>query len=451
MSEHLLLVDDEPDFLSGIRRLLEREFDGLSVATAERPRTALALVRRQQYDLVLLDIKMPEMDGITLLGELLHLDPALSVVMLTAHGTIDTAVAAMKRGAWDFLTKPVDRETLSRVVSRGLERNRLKRENERLRRELSDRHRFVGSSPPLRRFLAELRNAAATDYNVLVRGASGTGKELAARAIHAWSARSNGPLVMVNCPAIPEHLLESELFGHCRGAFTGADRAHRGLFATADTGTLVLDEIGDIPLAIQAKLLRVLEEQEIRPLGASRPVPVDVRIVAVTNRDLEAMIASGRFRQDLFYRLNVLGVETPSLAAMREDIPELAEHFLRRAASETGRPMPPLSRELIRTLMERPWPGNVRELQNAMRRLVVTGDLLPPATGTTAVPPAEENLPYGEAKERLLDQFNRKYFHQLLQRTGGNVSRAAVVAGLNRSALQKILRRLGIDPAAYRC
>ncbi len=449
MTEHLLLIDDEPDFLSGVRRLLEREFNGLSVATADRPRTALAMVRRRQYDLILLDIKMPEMDGLDLLEELLRLDPALSVVMLTAHGTIDTAVTAMKKGAWDFLTKPVDRETLCRVVSRGLERNRLKRENERLRRELSDRHRFVGNSPALRRFLDELRNAAATDYNVLVRGASGTGKELAARAIHAWSARSKGPLVMVNCPAIPEHLLESELFGHCRGAFTGADREHRGLFAAADTGTLVLDEIGDIPLAIQAKLLRVLEEQEIRPLGASKPIPVDVRIVAVTNRDLEAMIAEGRFRQDLFYRLNVLGVETPGLAAMREDIPELAEHFLRQAARETGRPMPPLTKELLRALMERPWPGNVRELQNAMRRLVVTGDLRLPATGPAALS-AEEDLPYGEAKERLLEHFNRRYFHRLLQRTSGNVSRAAVVAGLNRSALQKILRRLDIDPAAYR-
>ncbi len=446
--ERLLIVDDEPDFLSGIRRLLQREFPELAVETATRPGEALRLARRQRYDLVLLDIKMPEMDGLTLLDELLRLDSSLSAVMLTAHGTIDTAVAAMKKGAWDFLTKPVDRATLCRVVSRGLERNRLKRENESLRRQLSDRHRFVGSSPALRRFLDELHNAAVTDYNVLIRGESGTGKELAARALHNWSARKDGPLVMVNCPAIPEHLLESELFGHRRGAFTGADREHRGLFPAADGGTLVLDEIGDIPLSIQSKLLRALEEQEIKPLGASESIPVNVRIVAVTNRNLEEMIADGRFRQDLFYRLNVLTLETPSLAAMREDIPELAEHFLRRAAEETGRPVPPLTKELLAALMDRPWPGNVRELQNAMRRLVVTGDLQLPVGARRAV--AYNDIPYADAKERILADFNRDYFHCLLRQTAGNVSRAAVLAGLNRSALQKILRRLGIDPDAYR-
>ncbi len=450
--EHLLLIDDERDFLTGIKRLLEREFPSLAVHTAATAGEARQYTQARSYDLVLLDIKMPEMDGLELLEELRRHDHELTVVMLTAHGTIDTAVAAIKTGAWDFLTKPVDRQTLCNTVKKGLERNRLKRENLELKQQLQGNRRFIGRSPALRRFLAQLHNAAATDYNVLIRGESGTGKELAARAIHQLSARKKGPLVLVNCPAIPEHLLESELFGHCRGAFTGADRDTRGLFLAANGGTLVLDEIGDIPLAVQTKLLRVLEEQEIKPLGSHRTIGINVRIVAATNQDLEQKIIHHTFREDLYYRLNVLSLRTPSLAEMQEDIPELAEHFLRQAALETGREPPPLDAATMASLTRRPWSGNVRELKNAMRRLLVTGsdsdDNSRSATARKTV--TATSLPYCEAREKMLADFTRDYFAALLRQTDGNVSRAAELAGVHRSALQKILRRFDIDAGRYR-
>ena len=376
---------------------------------------------------------------------------------------------AVKRGAYDFITKPFDKEALFRVIRKSRERNRLIRENLNLRERVCEKTAFasfVGQSPPMRRLYETLRTIAQTDYNVLVRGESGTGKEVATRAIHSLSKRRNKRLVVVNCPAIPEHLLESELFGHKRGAFTGADRDQPGQFEEADGGTICLDEIGDIPVSIQTKLLRVLQEQEIKPLGAARSQQVDVRVIAVTNQNLEEKIRDHTFREDLFYRLNVVTVTTPVLREIREDIPLLVDHFLRQTQCETGLPAKRFSPEALELLTRRAWPGNVRELQNFIRRLVVftpreiigPEDLRPlaepgqqsPAIRTSAAALEPELRPYKEMKEHLLHDFTENYITRLLEKTGGNVTRAAEFSGLTRAALQKIMRRQEIRSDHYR-
>ena len=294
--------------------------------------------------------------------------------MMTAYGSIEIAVEAMRLGAYDFITKPFAKEPLLRVVRQGLERNRLIRENRHLRLRVADTDGFaglVGQSPPMRRLFEKIQAIAPTDYTVIIRGESGTGKELVARAIHALSKRQQRPLVAVSCPAIPEHLLESEFFGHRRGAFTGADRDHIGLFEEAHGSSLFLDEIGDIPVALQIKLLRVLQEQEFKPLGAGKTLKVDARILSSTNQDIEAKIQDRSFREDLYYRLNVVTLRTPALAEIREDIPLLVNHFSRLACSELSLAPKRFTAGALEELMRRPWPGNVRELQNLVRRVVM--------------------------------------------------------------------------------
>ncbi len=465
----LLIVDDEVDMLQGLKRLLGYELSAVEILTAARARQALALLRQEPLDLVLLDIRMPEMDGLQLLEALRQEDPELTVIMMTAYGSIEVAVEAMKHGAYDFITKPFERDALLRSVRKGLERSRLLRENRRLRRHLGESATFqglVGQSPPLRRLYESIQAVAGTDYTVLIRGESGTGKELVARAIHELSRRRHRPLITVNCPAIPEHLLESELFGYKKGAFTGADRDHPGLFQEAHGGTLFLDEIADIPVAVQTKLLRVLQEREIKPLGASRAQKVEVRILASTNQDLEAKIRDRSFREDLYYRLNVVTLRTPPLREIVADIPLLVEHFARLAAAELNLPPKRFTPEALTIISQKPWPGNARELQNFIRRLLVYTPqeviteaevlrlvgLEPNARGGghLALPPAASPLSYKPAKERALQEFTRAYVTDLLRQTRGNVSRAAALSGLGRASFQKILRRLGIDPATFR-
>jgi len=470
--DRLLIVDDEKDMLTGLQRTIERNIPGLEVVTSTRASEALRLMAEQSFDLALLDVMMPEMNGIVLLEKLRAKDPELSVVMMTAFASIDLAVDAIKKGAYDFITKPFDKDTILRVIHKGLERNRLVRENVTLKEQVCQKEAFasfVGQSPAMTQFCERLKTVALSDYTVLVRGESGTGKELAARAVHNLSKRRNRPLIMVNCPAIPEHLLESELFGHKRGAFTGAERDYPGLFVEADGGSLCLDEIGDIPVSIQTKLLRVLQEQEIKPLGDTKTRKINVRIIAITNQDLEKKIIDRSFREDLFYRLNVVSLTPPRLVQIRGDIPLLVDHFCRQVCCELGLGGKHFSVDAITALMGRAWPGNVRELQNVVRQTVLfsadsvisTEDLaalipsenrFPDETASwLAAPAGNEKMPiYKEAKEDLLQKFMSQYVVRLLQDTGGNVSRAAEISGLTRAALQKIMRRTAIQANSFR-
>lgn len=463
--QRLLIIDDEVDMLEGLRRVLTYDLQGTEILTTAKPREALDWVRKEPVDVVLLDIRMPEMDGLQLLGELLKLDRSLTVIMMTAFGSIETAVQAIKSGAYDFITKPLEKEVLLRVIQKGFERNRLLRENLQLRQRVCDRggfEGFVGQSLPMRRLYDRLHAIARTSYTVLIRGESGTGKELAGRAIHALSARRNRPFVTVNCPAIPEHLLESELFGHKKGAFTGADADLVGLFDEADGGSLLLDEVADIPVNIQTKLLRVLQEREIKPLGMNKTHKVDVRIIASTNQDLEEKIRERSFREDLFYRLNVVTIRTPSLVEIREDIPLLVGHFVQMTCKELNIAPKRFSTKALEECMSYSWPGNVRELQNFVRRVVMfcPDDQIRPedlqmagktyASGVLDNGPQMEVEqerdagiePYRDAKERVLKKFTLEYVSELLEKTGGNVTRAADLSGMRRSALQKIMRRL---------
>lgn len=466
----VLLVDDEEDMLAGLQRTLERNIAGLEVVTATRPSQALRLMAEQSFDLALLDVMMPEMNGIALLEKLRQKDSELSVVMMTAFASIDLAVEAIRKGAYDFITKPFEKDTILRVINKGLERNRLLRENITLKKQVCQKEAFasfVGQSPAMEKFYERLRIVALSDYTVLVRGESGTGKELTARAIHQLSKRRNRPLVMVNCPAIPEHLLESELFGHKRGAFTGAERDYPGLFVEADGGSICLDEIADIPVSVQTKLLRVLQEQEVRPLGDTRTRRINVRIIAITNQDLEKKIVDHTFREDLFYRLNVVTLTPPRLLQIRDDIPLLIDHFCKKVSCELGIEERRFSPESVTALKARNWPGNIRELQNVVRQAILFSaspvislqDLQAFLPADAAIPGGKhqwqaaggDSFPeYKEAKEDLLQKFMGEYVVQALQITHGNVSRAADLSGLTRAALQKIMQRMDIRADDFR-
>jgi len=459
--QRILVVDDEADFARGLVRLLGAEFPQAVAETACSGEDGLRVLAERGADVCLTDLRMPGMDGLAFLAQALARDPRLTVVMLTAHGSIETAVQAVREGAYDFLTKPVAGDDLFRVVRKSLERSRLMAENRRLQDLLTgQRAVLVGTSPAMQRLRQAIAAVAGAEYPVLVRGESGSGKELVVRLIHAASARAAKPLVVVNCPAVPENLMESELFGHVKGSFTGADRDRQGLFAAAEGGTLHLDEIGDISLGVQTKLLRVLQEREVRPVGSGRTIKVDARVVASTNQDLEAKIVARAFRDDLYYRLNVLEVTVPPLRERGEDIPLLARHFLNQAVVEMGASEKAVAPEVLAWLSGRDWPGNARELQNFMRRLAVFcpepevtmrwARLAEAGSGAAAMPCGVGVSPYKEAKARLVNQFTGGYVQELLRACKGNVSEAARVSGLSRVAVQKILARLGLDPRSFR-
>jgi DNA-binding NtrC family response regulator len=457
----ILIVDDERDFARGLCRLIENEFSGARALFSCTGQEGLAELSARGADLMITDLCMPGMDGMAVLKQALEIDPGLSIIMLTAHGAIGTAVEAVKLGAYDFLTKPVEPEDLFRVVRRGLERGLLSRENARLRELLKGRENLlIGESPAILRLRESVAAIAQSDYPVLVRGESGSGKELVVRMVHTLSPRAGRPFIALNCPAIPENLLESELFGHERGAFTGADRSRDGLFVTAGKGTIHLDEIGDISHNVQTKLLRVLQEHELRPLGSSRTVRVEARVVASTNQDLESKIASREFRQDLYYRLNVLTITVPPLRERMEDVPLLAQYFLDKACTEMRIPPKIASPEVLGWLVRKEWPGNVRELQNVMRRLAVfcPGErvemqavrLAEPGQNVSSQDDGSAVMAYKDAKAHVVHQFTVGYVRELLKSTGGNVSEAARQSGLSRVALQKILARMEMDPEAFR-
>ncbi len=442
----ILLVDDEPAqrlVLAGFLR--KRGFEVVQAGTSE---DALAVLSARTIDLVLTDLRMPGASGIDLLEGARRINPEVPVIVMTAFGTVASAVEAMKRGAADYLTKPIDLEELDVLIARTLERRALVAENRELRRQLESRHRLAGLETANAR-MAEAINTAAraagSRATILIRGESGTGKELLARAIHYASPRARGPLVAVNVAALPDTLLESELFGHERGAFTGADREHRGRFELADGGSLFLDEIGDLPRTTQVKLLRVLQEQAFERLGGTRTLRVDVRVLAATNRDLEGMVARGEFRDDLYYRLNVVSIEVPPLRERREDIPALIEHFLKRFADENQSPPKEISREAMDLLLKYPYPGNVRELENLVHRAVVlsrgptitAADLPVHLARVGRAGTAAAGTPFVER----VSEFERSLIVEALERAGGVQTRAARELGMSERHLRYKLKK----------
>lgn len=466
----VLIVDDERDMLNMLAKVLVKKC-GCTVATAASAEEALEVVHADPPDVVLTDIKMPGMDGLELFRQITAIDQAITVILMTGYGTIEMAVQALKNGAYDFIEKPFDNERIIRTVGRALERTRLLRENMQLHHRLINNdhlHGFIGRSRRLLQTVDLIRRIARSNVTVLIRGESGTGKEVAAKALHALSGRADRPMITVNCPALPEHILESELFGYRKGAFTGADRDKTGLFVEADGSTLFLDEIADIPVGVQTKLLRVLQEKEVQPLGQNKTFKVDVRVVASTNQNLETKIRRGEFREDLFYRLNVMTVTMPNLAWMVADIPLLAQHFLERYCREHGRENLEFTAEALQYLMQRQWQGNVRELQNVVNRAVLlchgtsiaTNDLVDDVGVFNPSGCGEEQeqgpqalcgqQPYREAKDALLHQFNASYLANALNAANGNVTVAARSCGMERQAFQRLLRRYHIESRSFR-
>jgi DNA-binding NtrC family response regulator len=459
----ILIVDDEPDMLRLLKRSLEPDLE-CRVETAPSGKEALGMLSEEHFDLVLADIKMPEMDGLELLALIKRTHPDQTVMMMTGHGSIETAVEAMKNGAYDFITKPFDHDALLMRLEKALERTRLLRENLRLKKACEGAQvfqDFVGKSLPMERVFETIRMVAGTDLTVLITGESGTGKDLTARAVHALSNRSKNSYVAVNCPTVPEQILESELFGYKKGAFTHATQNKIGLFQEAHRGSIFLDEIGDVSPAIQTKLLRVIQEKEIKPLGDTRTIKVDVRIIASTNQDLKGKIKKGEFREDFYYRLNVLPIHLPPLRERPEDIPLIVNHLLEKHCVRLNKSLKRFSPELMETFSGRDWPGNVREMENAVIRSILyssSEEILPEHAGIhNAVPLAAprvsedfSGLDYKDAKETALQRFNAVYIGDLLSRNGGNVTQAAKLCGLERQSLQQIMRRYGIRAEDYR-
>jgi two-component system response regulator AtoC len=442
----VLLVDDEPGVLFTLTEVLEERGDEVVTASSGEA----ALERLEGVEAVITDLAMPGMDGLTLLRALRERDPALPVIVLTAQGSERAAVSAMKAGAHDYLRKPFDIDEVGLGVERAAEAYRLRTRQRRLEAEHALGRPIIGESPALRRVLDTAVRLAERDIPVLVRGETGTGKELLASLLHYRSRRASGPLVRFNCAAVPSELAESELFGHSRGAFTGATRTHKGYFAQAEGGTLVLDEVGELPLPLQAKLLRALQEGEIQPVGASRVERVDVRVVSCTHRDLAAERKAGRFREDLYYRLAVVELVMPPLRERREDIPALAESFARRCAERFGLEGVRLAPELMQRLQQQEWPGNVRELENAVTRMVALSDggrlgveALSPAPAPGA-PEAPEQASAPLSFREQVQAFESELLQRTLAECGGNQSEAARRLRLSRVTLLDKLKRHGL-------
>ncbi len=457
----VLVVDDKENILKLFERILA---DGYEVTTAADGARALALIATGEFDVIVTDIRMPGAGGFQVLEAVKARAPATEVVMMTGYATVADAVQAMKSGAYDYLEKPFDPDAAALVVARAAERKRLRDEAATLRRALEGTYGFqdlIGKSAAMQEVYRLLQQAAGLDITVLLLGETGTGKELAARAVHSSSSRAARRFVPVNCGALPPDLVESELFGHARGAFTGAAAAKPGLFEEADGGTLFLDEIGELPLPTQVKLNRALQEREIRRVGDNTPVHVDVRIIAATHRDLKAEAAAGRFREDLFYRLHVLPIRLPPLRERLEDVPLLAAHFLEKHARAFHRDVTGFEPDALRALTAYRWPGNVRELENAIERAVavtsgkvIAAQELPReiTAAPPAVPPGEllTALPYRETIDLARDRLSRDYLVALLREFHGNVTQAAARAGMERESLHRLLKRYGVRSEEFK-
>ena len=450
LGRSILILDDDPDFLRLLGLWLESE--GHEVFASSDPVTGVARLRSRIPDLIISDLRMPVIDGMGILEEAQRLDPDLPVILLTAHGSIPNAVEAMRGNAFGYLSKPFSSEELQDLVKAALSQRQASQETRTLRATLRAQagQLVLHRSPAMAALVDELARIADSSASVFLSGESGAGKERIARAIHAASPRAERPFVAVNCGAIPAELAESELFGHVKGSFTGAAHDAPGLVRSADGGTLFLDEIADLPLALQVKLLRVLQEGTLRPVGASREISVDVRVISATHQDIHNLTASGEFREDLYYRLHVIPLRVPSLCERPEDIPLLAQHFLDRESSRLGRGIQGFSPEALDKLVQRPWPGNVRELENAITYAAavtekgwVAADAIPDAGrqgGQSALPPLQD------AKTA----FERAYLENLLRATGGNISRAARIAGRHRTDLYKLMRKHGLAPQLFK-
>ena len=445
----ILVVDDDAAMTSAVCEVLREA--GYSAQSAQSGAAALEVVKRERPDLLISDLRMTEMSGHQLQQELQTIAPDLPVIIITAFGTVESAVESMKLGARDFVTKPFSNKELLLVVSRTLENRRLRQEVKQLRAELARSYglqNIITADPKMAAVLEMVERVADSPATVLIHGESGTGKDLLARALHFSSVRRDGPFVPINCVAIPDNLIESELFGYARGAFTDARQPKSGLFAAARGGTLFLDEIGEMPMALQSKLLRAIEDKKIRPLGATEEIPVEVRIVAATNTDLEVAIENGRFRSDLYYRLSTVTLAVPALRERPDDIPLLIRHFLSRASAESGRPVPEVEPRAMARLLRYPWPGNARELQNAIQRGVIlarnnllTINELPPKVGGFDFS-AARMLSEAVDKRISLDQFEHDYIRAVVDAVNGNKTEAANILRIDRKTLYRKLEEL---------
>ena len=450
MAKRILVVEDEDK----LRRVIELQLAGAGFELDLAATGEDALRFMDRADLVLTDLKLPAMDGLAVLTHARQLNPGVPVVLMTAYGTVETAVDAMKKGASDFVLKPFSLEHLTAVVEKALEVRQLRSENQQLKQELSRRYQFdniVGRSDAMKEIFATIARIAPSRATVLLCGESGVGKDLVARSIHYHSPRRDKPFVKIDCTAIPENLMESELFGYEKGAFTGAQQSKPGKFETADTGTAFLDEIGDVPANIQVKLLRVLQEREFERLGSNKTRHIDVRILAATNVDLRAALEQGRFREDLYYRLNVLPLNIPPLRERKEDVPFLAKHFLDRFAAESGRAGITLAQDGLDRLLAYHWPGNVRELENVIERslLLSTADTLKAVDIKLDLAPRQRTAAAGEVpfvpEGMTLDEYEQSIIREAMRRAGGNKSQAARLLGLTRNALRYRLDQMGIN------
>jgi len=453
MSDHkgkILVVDDDRNILQVIQMRLES--GGYHVIKTTGAEKALKLAEKEPFDLAMIDLKLDDQDGILLMQNIRHIIPDLPVIILTAHGTIDSAVDAMKKGAYSYLTKPFDGHELLMQINNCLETSKLSKEVKQLQRLVKERYGFdniIGRSEKMKKVFEQVTLAAVTDSNVYIEGKSGTGKELIAKTLHVASERKDHPFIALNCAAIPENLMESELFGYEKGAFTGADKNKKGLIAEASFGTFFLDEISEMPLSMQVKVLRVLEEKEFYPVGGRQIVKMHARLIAASNKNLEQEVKNGRFREDLYYRIHVIPIKLPTLNERKEDIPILSRHFLKKISVEMGKKINEFSTDAMQKLISYPWPGNIRELENTIecaiamaKRNIITEDLI---LQTQNVHP-ESLKSFKDAKEN----FEKNYLIQLFELTKGNVSQAAKLAGKYRADVYELIKKYNIKLADFR-
>jgi len=452
----ILIIDDEKSILDLLSVVFKKE--GYTVETALSAKMALELIDKEEFDLVLTDIKLPQMSGMKILQYVKEKYPAMPVVMITAYGTIKQAIEALKMGAMDYIVKPFNMEELKIIVAQGLENRRIQQENVLLKKDLEEKYgmnNMVGKSKKMLEVYNLIEKIAVTDSTVLISGESGTGKEIAARAIHFHSRRRERPFVSINCGALPENLLESELFGHVKGSFTGAIANKKGMFETAEKGTLFLDEVGEMSPWTQVKLLRTLQDRKVRRVGGTDEFPIDVRIIGATNQDLKKRIEEGKFREDLFYRLNVISLELPPLRNRKEDIPLLVSHFLSKYCDKMGRNMKRMAPRVMKVFESYSWPGNVRELENSIERIIaieeretITESSLPEELIS---PQREQDRSYevkpGFDLNTTLDDISRNFVQQALQRTNGNLKETATLLGINYRSLRYLIEKLGLRSA----
>ncbi len=463
MAERILIVDDQRDMLDLLKRIIEDKTN-YQVDITPDPIEVPRILEENPFDLLITDLRMPHLDGLELLEIIRKKDNQIPIVILTGYGTIESAVEAMQKGAFSFITKPFKNQEILLTIEKVFNYQRLTKENSNLRNELEEKLKFpflIGSSPLMEKVYQRIMQVARTSATILITGESGTGKELAAKTIHFHSQKKDRNIVAVNCSAIPETLIESELFGHLKGSFTGAIRDKKGLVEEADGGTLFLDEIGDLNLVMQTKLLRLLQEGEYKPVGSSKTLIADIRFIAATNQDLMEKVPKKEFREDLFYRLNVIQIVLPPLRDRRDDIPILAQHFLEKYDKLNQKGIKGISPEALEVLMTRVWPGNIRELENVIERGVILSstdrlqiaDLFPEDLPNSFPFKIQENIfrsPFKEAKKHIINNFHIEYIRRVLAKHGGNVSLAAKECGLKRSYLHRLMRENDIQSKNYR-